>query len=67
MKCDQCHNTTAWSPATFNLSHPAGCGEDNCIDHEEATCRDCHTVNLSTATCLECHDSNNPTDEGGDD
>lgn len=65
--CDQCHTTTAWSPAAFNQPHPAGCGEDNCINHEGATCRDCHTVNLSTATCLKCHDSNNPTDDGGDD
>jgi hypothetical protein len=65
MTCDQCHNTTAWSPATFNLSHPGGCGEGGCIDHERATCRDCHTVNLSTATCLKCHDTNNPGDGGG--
>ncbi len=66
MTCDQCHTTTAWSPATFNLSHPASCGEVSCIDHERAICRDCHTVNLSTATCLKCHDSNRPGDgEGG--
>jgi hypothetical protein len=67
MTCDQCHTTTAWSPATFKLSHPARCGEGNCIDHGRATCRDCHTVNLSTATCLKCHDSNNPGDGGGGD
>jgi hypothetical protein len=64
MSCDQCHNTSAWSPASFNLSHPGGCGDSGCIDHQGATCRDCHTVNLSTATCLKCHDSNNPG--GGD-
>ena len=65
MSCDQCHNTTAWSPASFNLSHPNSCGEVTCIDHERATCRDCHPSNLSTATCLKCHDSNNPGDGGG--
>jgi hypothetical protein len=65
VSCDQCHNTAAWSPATFNLSHPGGCGDSGCIDHQGATCRDCHTVNLSTATCLKCHTSNNPGDGGG--
>ncbi len=70
MACDQCHTTSSWSGASFNLSHPGVCGEDACINHEGATCRDCHTTNLSTATCLTCHDSNNPTDSGdggGDD
>ena len=67
MSCDQCHNTTSWRPATFNLSHPNSCGEDSCINHEGATCRDCHTANLSTGTCLKCHDSNNPGDGGGGD
>jgi len=65
MSCDQCHNTTAWSPASFNLSHPNSCGEDSCINHQGATCRDCHPSNLSTATCLKCHDSNNPGVGGG--
>ncbi len=62
MACDQCHTTSAWSPATFNLAHPGGCGEENCIDHQRATCLDCHPVNLSTSTCLKCHDSNTPGD-----
>jgi hypothetical protein len=65
ISCDQCHNTSAWSPATFNLPHPGGCGDSGCIGHQGATCRDCHTVNLSTATCLKCHTSNNPGDGGG--
>jgi hypothetical protein len=65
MTCDQCHTTASWGPAAFNLSHPSGCGEHGCINHEGATCRDCHTVNLSTATCLKCHDSNNPGEGGG--
>ena len=65
MTCDQCHSTAAWSPASFNLSHPDSCGEERCIGHEDATCRDCHNTNLSTATCLKCHDSNNPSDGDG--
>jgi hypothetical protein len=63
--CDQCHTTSAWTPATFNGTHPGGCGERNCINHEGATCLDCHTVNLSAATCLKCHDSNTPGERGG--
>ena len=58
--CAQCHNTSNWN-ASF--SHPGGCG-GNCINHEHATCQDCHTVNYSSATCTKCHDSNNPG--GGD-
>jgi hypothetical protein len=57
--CDSCHNTSAWTPASYNGSHPGGC-DGNCINHRNATCRDCHTVNLSTATCTKCHDNNNP-------
>jgi hypothetical protein len=69
MACDQCHNTSTWSQAAFNLAHPNSCGEARCINHERATCRDCHPTELSSATCLKCHDSNNPGDggEGGDD
>jgi hypothetical protein len=70
MSCDQCHSTSSWGGASFNLPHPGVCGEDACINHEGATCTDCHTINLNTWTCLTCHDSNNPTDDeggGGDD
>lgn len=65
VSCDQCHNTSTWSPATFNELHPNSCGEVTCINHEAATCRDCHNVNLATATCLKCHDSNNPIEGPG--
>jgi hypothetical protein len=65
MSCEQCHTTTSWVPASFNLQHPAACGERGCVNHEGATCRDCHTSSLSTYTCLLCHDSNNPVDGGG--
>ena len=62
--CSQCHNTSAWAPASYTGSHPGGC-DGNCINHENASCRDCHTSNLMTATCTKCHDSNNPGG-GGD-
>ena len=55
--CSNCHNTTAWSQAKFNLPHP-----EPGIDHGGASCRDCHTVNLMTATCTKCH---NGTPGGG--
>jgi len=58
--CDQCHSTSNWS-ASYTGSHPTIDGK-NGIDHEGASCRDCHEVNLSTATCTKCHDSNNPKD-----
>ncbi len=66
LSCNQCHSTSSWTPASYNLSHPGGC-DGNCINHENASCRDCHTSNLSNATCTKCHDSNNPGDGGGDD
>jgi hypothetical protein len=56
--CDQCHTTSNWD-ATYSGSHPTIDGK-NGMNHENATCKDCHTVNLSTATCTECHDNNNP-------
>ena len=61
--CAQCHNTSNWS-SSYNGPHPGGC-DGNCINHQGASCRDCHTVNLSTATCTKCHDSNTPGDGGG--
>jgi hypothetical protein len=66
MACNQCHNTSAWSPAGFPLAHPGGC-EGNCLGHQGASCRDCHTSSLSVATCTKCHDSNKPGDNGGND
>jgi hypothetical protein len=60
--CAQCHTTNNWK-ATFN--HPNGCGEVNCVNHENATCVDCHPVNYSNSSCTKCHDSNSPGG-GGD-
>lgn len=54
--CAVCHGTSNWF-ATFNGQHPS-----ININHEGASCRDCHTVNLKSATCTKCHDSNNPGD-----
>jgi len=58
--CAKCHSTSNWS-ASYNGSHPI-IDEENGINHEGASCKDCHTQNLSSATCLKCHDSNNPED-----
>jgi hypothetical protein len=63
--CAQCHNTSNWR-AAYNGPHPRSC-DGQCISHEGAGCRDCHTRNLATATCLKCHDSNNPDGDGGGD
>jgi hypothetical protein len=60
--CAQCHNTSNWN-ATYTGAHPGSC-EGQCINHQGAGCRDCHTSSLSSATCSKCHDSNNPG--GGD-
>jgi hypothetical protein len=62
ISCDQCHSTSSWSPASYNGSHPGGC-DGNCINHEHASCRDCHTSTLNDATCAKCHDG----DPGGGD
>jgi len=63
MSCAQCHSTSGWSAAKFNLPHPEptnGGEGGNGIHHGNASCQDCHTVNLMTATCTTCHDSNKP-------
>ena len=65
MTCNQCHSTNAWIPAIFNLPHPAGnCGDNNCVDHQGASCLECHPVSLPTFSCLKCHNSNTPGDSG---
>jgi len=58
--CVNCHTTINWF-ASYTGPHPSF-GEHGGINHEGATCRDCHTVNLVSATCTKCHDSNNPGD-----
>jgi hypothetical protein len=65
--CASCHNTNAWSPAVFNLSHPQPSVNEHGsgIFHGGATCRTCHPSSVSTYTCLSCH-SNNQGGEGGE-
>lgn len=65
LNCAQCHTTRSWS-AAYNGQHPNTC-DGQCIGHEGAGCRDCHTSTLAAATCTRCHDSNNPGDGGDDD
>ena len=63
--CATCHTTLNWL-AQYNGPHPSF-GEHGGINHEGATCRDCHTQSLRAATCTKCHESNNPGDgEGGE-
>jgi len=49
--CANCHTTTAWTPAKFNLAHTFP------IQHERGgnTCRTCHPASLSQYTCNQCH------------
>jgi hypothetical protein len=50
--CAACHNTTAYTPATFNQAHSFP------LKHGRAsTCQDCHPTKLNTYTCLTCHGS----------
>ena len=60
--CAACHGTDNWF-ARYAGPHPSF-GEHGGINHEGATCRDCHTKTLREATCLKCHKSDNP--EGGE-
>ncbi len=64
--CSECHNSSAWSPAVYNASHPEITNEEGGrgVNHGGEGCRSCHTVNLSTATCTKCHENNKPG--GGD-
>lgn len=71
--CQDCHNTSAWSPARFTLSHPEPRvdEEGTGINHGGTTCRTCHPDTVRTYTCLECHSDNQGGEgeehEGGED
>jgi hypothetical protein len=69
--CEECHSTTAWSPAQFNISHPEPRvdEEGTGINHGRTTCRTCHPSTLREFTCLECHSDNQggEGEEGDDD
>ena len=54
-ECEQCHNSTAWIPSSFN--HTTATGFELLGSHVSAQCSDCHvgtTGGLST-DCLSCH------------
>jgi len=65
--CQDCHNTSGWSPARFTLAHPEPRVDEggNGINHGGTTCRGCHPDSVHTYTCLECH-SDNQGGEGGE-
>ncbi len=58
--CQDCHNTTAWVPAQFNVSHPEPRvdEEGTGVNHGYTTCRTCHPDTVRTYTCLACHSDN---------
>jgi len=58
--CQDCHNTTAWIPAQFNVSHPEPRvdEEGTGVNHGYTTCRTCHPDTVRTFTCLACHSDN---------
>jgi hypothetical protein len=58
--CADCHSTTAWLPASFNLSHPEPRvdEEGTGINHGYTTCRTCHPSTVREYTCLACHSDN---------
>ena len=63
--CETCHNTTAWSPATFDHSKSAFplTGSHQVPPRQ---CTDCHinnNYNITSTTCISCHqnDYNNAT------
>ncbi len=65
--CAECHSTTSWIPANFNLSHPEPRvdEEGTGVNHGYTTCRTCHPATVRSYTCLECH-SDNQGGEGGE-
>jgi hypothetical protein len=58
--CADCHSTTAWLPASFNLSHPEPSvdEEGSGANHGYTTCRTCHPSTVREYTCLACHSDN---------
>lgn len=52
LACADCHNTSAWAPARYELAHqfPLNHGEG------ASSCRVCHPSALSQYTCYGCHE-----------
>jgi len=49
--CGACHNTSGWSPASFNGSHNFPMSHGNA-----GSCSTCHPSSLASWTCYSCHD-----------
>jgi hypothetical protein len=64
--CASCHSTSAWSPASFNGSHPAVAEDGGSgVNHGRTTCKTCHPVDVNNFTCLACHTNNQGGGGGG--
>jgi NMD protein affecting ribosome stability and mRNA decay len=58
--CQQCHNTSAWQPATFDHT-TVGFPLTNAHADPPRACLDCHinnNYNLTTTACVSCHLAN---------
>jgi len=55
--CAQCHTTSNWNAGYPNHKTYDGI---NPVNHQGASCKDCHAVNVGSFSCLKCHDSNKP-------
>ena len=48
--CEECHTTSAWTPATFDHEFPLTGAHD-------LSCTDCHTTGSTSAfSCIDCHE-----------
>jgi len=66
--CAQCHNESAWDPATFdhdNMYFPIYSGNHN---NEWNSCIECHTNanDYSVFSCIDCHEHNNESELAND-
>ena len=71
VNCQDCHNTSAWVPARFNVAHPQPRvdEEGTGVNHGRTSCRTCHPSTVRAFTCLACHSDNQGGEgrEGDDD
>lgn len=58
--CEDCHSTTAWSPANFNHDGQYFPIYSGAHKGEWDTCADCHVnvANYSQFECINCHEHN---------
>ena len=52
-ECAACHSATAWSPASYDRTHPF---PTNHGEGGASPCQTCHPETLSTYTCYDCHE-----------